>query len=80
MRYLILSFAVAFTPIAAAAPVEFKPSDRVVLIGGTVVEREQRHGYWEAALTAHVPGVTGNVTCAPPSTRVSSHCPAETSR
>ena len=57
MRYLILSFAVAFTPIAAAAPVEFKPSDRVVLIGGTVVEREQRHGYWEAALTARVPGL-----------------------
>jgi lysophospholipase L1-like esterase len=29
--------------------------DRVVLLGNTLVEREQRHGYWELALTARSP-------------------------
>ncbi len=32
--------------------------DRVVLIGGTLVEREQKYGTWETALTARFPGVT----------------------
>jgi hypothetical protein len=32
--------------------VRLKPGDRVVLIGSALVEREQRYGYWEAALTA----------------------------
>ena len=35
-----------------AAPFELKPTDRLVLIGNTLVEREQRYGYWEAVLTA----------------------------
>jgi lysophospholipase L1-like esterase len=42
---------------APAAPVEFKAADRVVLIGGTMIEREQRYGYWEAMLTAKYPGI-----------------------
>ena len=42
---------------AAAAPFEFQPADRVVLIGGTLIEREQRYGYWEALLTARNPGI-----------------------
>jgi lysophospholipase L1-like esterase len=43
--------------VAAAAPFEFKPTDRVVLIGATLIEREQRYGYWEAMLTARYPGI-----------------------
>src|SRR5438067_861874 len=34
---------------------EFKDGDRVVLIGSTLIEREQRYGYWEAAITAGNP-------------------------
>jgi lysophospholipase L1-like esterase len=33
-------------------PFEFKDGDRVVWIGNTLVEREQRYGYWETALLA----------------------------
>lgn len=40
-----------------AAPFELKPTDRLVLIGNTLIEREQRYGYWEAMLTAHAPGL-----------------------
>src|SRR5713101_6216951 len=40
---------------ATAAEFEFKDGDRVVLIGSTLIEREQRYGYWEAALTAANP-------------------------
>lgn len=42
---------------AFAGPVEFKSTDRLVLIGGTFVEREQRYGYWEAILTVRFPGL-----------------------
>src|SRR5262252_2191369 len=31
---------------------EFKDGDRIVWIGNTLVEREQRYGYWETALLA----------------------------
>jgi hypothetical protein len=34
---------------------EFHDGDRVALIGGTLIEREQRYGYWEHALTAAHP-------------------------
>lgn len=40
---------------APAAEFDFKDSDRVVLIGSTMIEREQRYGYWEAAITAGNP-------------------------
>jgi lysophospholipase L1-like esterase len=42
---------------AFAEPIEFKSTDRVILIGGTMIEREQRYGYWEAMLTARYPGI-----------------------
>src|SRR5262245_17438072 len=34
---------------------QLKDGDRVVLIGNTLIEREQRYGYWEAALTSAWP-------------------------
>ena len=43
---------------AFAETFEFKPTDRVVLIGSTLIEREQRYGYWEAMLTQRYPGIT----------------------
>ena len=39
-------------PPDAPKPFEFKDGDRVVWLGNTLVEREQRYGYWEAALIA----------------------------
>ena len=36
----------------APRPFEFKDGDRVVWLGNTLVEREQRYGYWETALLA----------------------------
>ncbi len=56
---------VACLPTAACAADAAKPAkpeafnlndnDRVVLLGNTLIEREQRYGYWEAALTARFP-------------------------
>jgi lysophospholipase L1-like esterase len=43
-----------------AADVEFKDGDRVLLLGSTLIEREQRYGYWETALIAANP--TKNIT------------------
>ena len=37
-------------------PFDLKDGDRIVWIGGTLVEREQRYGYWETALLAANPG------------------------
>ncbi|MCC7419252.1 MAG: SGNH/GDSL hydrolase family protein [Planctomycetaceae bacterium] len=34
---------------------ELKDGDRVVLLGGTLIEREQKYGQWEAMLTARYP-------------------------
>ena len=45
-------------PAAAAEPFALKEGDRVVFLGNTLIEREQRYGYWELALTARFPGVT----------------------
>lgn len=47
---------VALALAAPPAPFEFKDGDRVVWLGGTLVEREQRHGYWETAVLAANPG------------------------
>ncbi|HKA05670.1 MAG TPA: SGNH/GDSL hydrolase family protein [Gemmataceae bacterium] len=59
MRTLSLLCCCALVPSvsAVAAPFEFKPTDRVILIGGTLIEREQRYGYWESVLTARYPGI-----------------------
>jgi lysophospholipase L1-like esterase len=35
----------------AGASLQLKDGDRIVLVGGTLIEREQRYGFWEAALT-----------------------------
>ncbi|MCE9565896.1 MAG: SGNH/GDSL hydrolase family protein [Planctomycetes bacterium] len=43
---------VAFTLAAPPAPFELKDGDRIVWLGNTLVEREQRYGYWETALLA----------------------------
>jgi hypothetical protein len=32
-------------------PFVFADGDRVVFLGGTLIEREQKYGYWELALT-----------------------------
>ena len=42
-------------PSRAAEPFELRQGDRVVLVGSTLIEREQRYGYWETALTARYP-------------------------
>ena len=39
----------------STAPFQLKDGDRVVLIGNTLIEREQRHGYWETLLTSRYP-------------------------
>src|SRR6516164_10153694 len=48
---------VALAPLGARAaePFSLKDGDRVVLLGSTLIEREQRYGYWEAALTSRWP-------------------------
>ena len=40
---------------AFAAEFELKEGDRVVFLGNTLVEREQKYGYWETALTLQSP-------------------------
>jgi lysophospholipase L1-like esterase len=42
-------------PVRAAEPFALKDGDRVVLVGNTLIEREQRYGYWETALTSRYP-------------------------
>jgi hypothetical protein len=39
-----------------AAGFTLHDGDRVVLLGNTLIEREQRSGWWELALTTHFPG------------------------
>jgi lysophospholipase L1-like esterase len=50
---LLLSASAAFAQLPK--PFEFKDGDRVVLLGGTLVEREQKYGFLETALTLGVP-------------------------
>jgi lysophospholipase L1-like esterase len=40
----------------AQPPLQLKDGDCVVLIGSTLIEREQRFGYWESAITCRFPG------------------------
>ncbi len=42
--------------LVAAEPLALKDGDRVVLVGSTFIEREQRAGHWETALIRHFPG------------------------
>lgn len=52
MLFTSLLVAIATAQPAPAKPFEFKDGDRIVWIGNTLVEREQRYGYWEGALLA----------------------------
>jgi lysophospholipase L1-like esterase len=52
---LLLPFALLWAPARAAEPLPLKDGDRVVFVGSTVIEREQRYGYWETALTVREP-------------------------
>mgnify|MGYP005852382673 CR=1 FL=1 len=52
-RFLVTSFILALYPSLGAAsdPFLFQNGDRVVLIGSTLIEREQKYGDWELLLT-----------------------------
>lgn len=43
------------SPSLAADPFEFKDGDRVVLLGGGIIERDQKYGWIEAAITSRYP-------------------------
>lgn len=52
---------VCLSPVAAAQtpaspPFQLLDGDRVVLLGGTFIERSQQHGHFEAALASRYPG------------------------
>jgi lysophospholipase L1-like esterase len=51
----LLALATAACQAAAAEPFELRDGDRVVLLGGTLIEREPSYGYVETALTAAHP-------------------------
>jgi lysophospholipase L1-like esterase len=51
----LLPLVVAAPAARAAEPFALKDGDRVVLVGNTLIEREQRYAYWEAALTSRYP-------------------------
>jgi lysophospholipase L1-like esterase len=42
-------------PVSAADRFELQDGERVVFLGNTLIEREQRYGYWETMLTIHYP-------------------------
>lgn len=46
---------VAGAGIVVAETFELRDGDRVVLVGATLIEREQSYGYWETMLTSHYP-------------------------
>src|SRR6266851_5371299 len=53
--FLLLAPLVGPSPACAAEPFDLRNGDRVVLVGSTLIEREQRYGYWEAMLTSRHP-------------------------
>ena len=53
----ILALALAPATSLAADAFSLKSGDRVVLVGSTLIEREQSYGYWETALTERYRGV-----------------------
>jgi lysophospholipase L1-like esterase len=61
----LFSLLMLCSPLSAAAdPIastQLKDGDRVVLVGGTLIEREQRYGYWETALTLAHPKINLHV-------------------
>src|SRR5581483_6140445 len=55
LRTLLPLAAFIFLVSPALADEPLRDGDRVVLLGSTVIEREQRYGYWETALTSRLP-------------------------
>ena len=55
MKKLLLFLGLVASPVHAAEPFALKDGDRVVLLGNTLIEREQRYGWWEFALTRRFP-------------------------
>lgn len=54
-QLVLVAVFLSLTSQAAAEPFELKDGDKVVWLGSTLIEREQRYGYWETALTARWP-------------------------
>jgi lysophospholipase L1-like esterase len=52
---LILALLVC-SSVRAAGEFKLDDADHVVFLGSTLIEREQRYGWWELALTTHFPG------------------------
>jgi lysophospholipase L1-like esterase len=52
---LCWGFALAAPSVRATDAFALRDGDRVVLVGNTLIEREQRYGYWETALTRRYP-------------------------
>ncbi len=57
VRSVLVFSCLSVAGLAAEDVLRLKDGDRVVLVGSTVIEREQSYGYWEAALSAANPGV-----------------------
>jgi len=58
LRIFFFAAALAFSPPCRAAeppPFAWKDGDRVVLVGDTLIERDQRYGYLETLITAQNP-------------------------
>ena len=49
--FILLAALGCASRLIGAEPFEFKHGDRVVFLGSTLIEREQKSGYWELALT-----------------------------
>jgi lysophospholipase L1-like esterase len=59
VRSALLLLILLLLPLTGlAAEFQFKDGDRVVLVGSTLIEREQRYGHWEVALTTRHPDKT----------------------
>jgi lysophospholipase L1-like esterase len=56
VRFLSLLALAFLTPFATAQTLKLDDGDRVVLVGNTLIEREQVHGHWEMALTTRFAG------------------------
>lgn len=52
----ILSLCLLLASTASADTLALTDGDRVVLVGNTLIEREQQSGWWELALTTRFPG------------------------
>jgi lysophospholipase L1-like esterase len=55
-RFLLTGMGLLLLTTPANGQFQLSDGDRVVLLGNTLIEREQRYGYWETALTARFPG------------------------